>query len=517
MSLRLQPRYRQATLRSVSPPTTLPQAFLRVLERTPDAPFIRFEDEVYSYAAIGAHVRATAASLSAWGLAKGERVAFYLGNSPSFITAYLGVLSAGGAVVPVNARYRRGELRHTLHDSGARLVVTDGAGESELRTVLSETGNAAPVVVVGKSLTEDRRSWQSLAASGPAPHPELSAEDLAVIAYTSGTTGRAKGAVLTHGNFLSNALAVTAAWHWTASDTLLLTLPLFHMHGLGVGLHGTVVQGSSLTLHRTFDAEASYSELLTGNISVFFGVPTMYARLLEVAKKQRPLEQMRLLVSGSAPLSPHLHAEVERYLGVRILERYGMTETVMNLGNPYLGERRPGSVGVPFPGVNVRIAEVGTDTPLAAGRQGEVQLRGPNICQGYWQRPEATRAAWTADGWFKTGDLGYTGADGYIYLSGRAGDLIITGGFNVYPREVEDLLIQLSGVREVAVVGLPDADLGERVVAAIVGEVNPGAVLEHCARHLAGFKKPKEIHRVPSLPRNALGKVQKHVLREQLG
>ena len=497
-------------------PTSLPDALLRAAESTPDKAFIHFEGRSYSYAAIQGQVAFIAGTLATYGLAKGERVALYLENSPAFVTTYLGVLWCGGAVVPVNTRYREDELRHMLTDSGARLVVTDTAGKVEIDKVKDDAPAVEKTVALTQGTSLDRTAWTTLTEPQPLftePYP-LTHDDLAVIGYTSGTTGHSRGAMLTHGNFLSNSAAVTRAWRWTSDDHLLLVLPLFHMHGLGVGLHGTLLQGATLTLRSKFDAEDVYQTLLAGEVTMFFGVPTLYQRLLNVAKTKDEKPNVRLLVSGSAPLSAQTYKEVEAYLGLGILERYGMTETVMIAGNPF-EKRRPGTVGVPFDGVELRIAGEQNEA-LPTGETGEVQLRGPSITKGYWQQSEATEAAWTSDGWFKTGDLGFLDEDGYLTLNGRARDLIISGGFNVYPREVEEVLCAFEGVEEVAVLGLPHDDLGEQVVAAIVGEADEAVLLEHAKAHIASFKKPKKIYHVDELPRNALGKVQKHLLKEQL-
>ena len=498
-------------------PQSLPHAFLEVAKASPDKPFIHFEGRVYIYEEVHAQVSAAAGSLRAWGLKRGDRVALYLGNSPSFLVAYLGVLFAGGVVVPVNTRYRAGEVRHMLGDSGARLVLTDAAGRGEVEKARGDT--SVKFMVLGENLEEAAAVWRGLASSETLAEPLASRDDLAIIGYTSGTTGRSKGATLSHHNFLANSAAVTRAWGWTADDHLLLVLPLFHMHGLGVGLHGTLLRGSTLTLKRTFEAAEVLDEF-RGNVTMFFGVPTMYTRLLEEARKSAEARtkppKLRLLVSGSAPLSPHTLLEVERTFGLRILERYGMTETVMNLGNPLSGERRAGSVGVPFEGVEVRVADQKSNVPLEQGETGEIQLRGPNITKGYWRNPEATAAAFTPDGWFRTGDLGHVDEDGYYTLSGRAEELIISGGFNVYPRELEELILTFPGVTEVAVVGLPDEKWGEKVVAVLVGSVDPAAVQAFCKERLADFKKPREVVLAKRLPRNALGKVQKHKVLEAL-
>jgi malonyl-CoA/methylmalonyl-CoA synthetase len=495
-------------------PASLPHAFQDAARRHPDKPLLTFEGNWTSYGEMLEHVRDIAGTLASFGLVKGERVGLYLENSPSFVSAYLGVLWAGGVIVPINTRYRRGELSHMLRDAEPRLVLTDAAGAEELAAVAGDV----PRLALTGDMHHDRDRWRTLALQAAplvTPHP-LGLGDLAMIAYTSGTTGKSKGAMLTHGNFLHNSAAVTQAWRWRPEDVLILALPLFHMHGLGVGLHGTLLQGSSLHLLRRFDAEAVFGAMLGADTTMFFGVPTMYHRLLEVARRRPETPDMRLLVSGSAPLAPQTHREVEEVFGQRILERYGMTETVMNLGNPYDGERRPGTVGMPFPGVEVRIADPATDRPVPPGEVGEIQVRGPNVMRGYWRDPEATARAFTEDGYFRTGDLGFTDAEGYTTLSGRAKDLIISGGFNVYPREVEDVIAEVPGVQEVAVLGVSDPDLGEKVVAVVVGDAADAAILEHCRARVADFKKPRAILRVPTLPRNAMGKVQKHLLAEEL-
>jgi malonyl-CoA/methylmalonyl-CoA synthetase len=344
----------------------------------------------------------------------------------------------------------------------------------------------------------------------------------AVIGYTSGTTGRAKGALLLHSNLMANITAITTAWRWTPEDRLLLTLPLFHTHGLMVGLHGTLFMGASVVLRRKFDAGDALAALDDDPaISLFFGVPTMYGRLVAEAQQHGvPRRRPRLFVSGSAPLSPHLFTEFEQAFGQRILERYGMTETGMNLTNPYDGERRAGTVGGPFPGQEARIVDVSARSPLPPGEIGEIEVRGPHVFAGYINRPDATAEAFDADGWFKTGDLGWVSEDGYFTITGRARELIISGGYNIYPREVEDVLGAHPAVAEVAVLGAPDADMGEQVVAVVVpkaGEAPPAEdLIAFCRERLASYKKPRRVVFVEALPRNALGKVQKHLLSAQI-
>jgi len=512
-------------------PDSLPHVLADAAARHPARHLLSFEGRRHSYGAFAAQVAAAATALVAWGLRPGDRVALYLGNTPSYLVAYLAALWCGAAVVPANTRYREAELRHMLHDAAVRLVVTDADGGPVVAAARTMASSVDAVVTLTGAVDEDQRVWADLGPSRDAPRPPVIAarhDALALIAYTSGTTGRSKGAMLTHDNLLANARAVGRAWRWAAEDHLLLTLPLFHIHGLGVGFHGTLAHGAALTLHRRFEAAAVLAALVDGPATLFFGVPTMYGRLLHEAD-DRPTElgALRLLVSGSAPLAADTLERVERVFGQRILERYGMTETVMLTGNPYDGPRKAGTVGVPFEGVELRVAAVapgdGQDDATGATDRGvgEVQVRGPSVTSGYWNDADATAAAFTPDGWFRTGDLGVLDADGYLTLSGRARELIISGGLNVYPREVEEAIASLAGVHEVAVVGLPDPDLGERVAAAIVvapegPQVDAGAVTEHCRRQLAGFKAPRTIAFVEGLPRNAMGKLLRHVLRERL-
>ena len=516
-------------------PESIIQAFLNACDRPPDKAFIFFEDQVYVSAQLRAQAPRWGGRLLACGLKRGARVALFLANSPAFVSAYLGIPLAGGVVVLVNTQYRQIELRHILNDSGARVCITDGERLTELAKVTREAPTLEAIVLTG-SKAEGGKARVSIPILHPSsfilhpsssiPHPSSvslpPSGAVALIGYTSGTTGRSKGAMLTHANLAANSWAVTTAWHWTEADRLLLTLPLFHVHGLGVGLNGTFFTGGTVDLRRRFDAAEVYDALLQGEVTMFFGVPTMYTRLIaEAHKRSAQPKPIRLYVSGSAPLSVQTFQEFEQLFGVRILERYGMTETVMNLTNPYDGERRPGTVGQPFPGQEARIVDVKTRQTIDDERPGEIQVRGPNVFKGYWQNPAATAEAFDSDGWFNTGDLGWRSADGYFTISGRARELIITGGYNVYPREVEEVLLTHPGVAEAAVIGLPDPDFGEQVAAAIVRAAShPGLAAEEvvdlCREQLAGYKKPRRVFFVEALPRNALGKVQKHILREQL-
>ena len=490
------------------------EAFVGHAERTPERACLLFEGDWWSYGRLLERAEGFAAALGGRGISKGERVALFLGNSPDFLAVYLGTHLAGAVVVPVNTAYRRTELRHIFEDAGVRLCLTDGERRPELERVREDLPELQTVVEVG----EDLEGF--IDGAGPWERALPEGDDLATVAYTSGTTGRSKGAMLLHRNLVANVRAVCEAWRWGPKDRLLLTLPLFHTHGLNVGAHGTLFTGASAELCRRFDADRVYDALLAGETTMFFGVPTMYTRLLREARsRDRRPDPLRLYVAGSAPLSPGAFREFEEVFGERILERYGMTETGMNLTNPYDGERRPGTVGGPFPGQEARVVGVKSREPLGPEEVGEIEVRGPHVFAGYWRRPDATQESLGADGWFRTGDLGSVSGDGYYTITGRAKELIISGGFNVYPREVEEVLEGCPGVAEVAVVGLPDEEYGERVAAAVVRD-DPGLeaarVMEFCREDLAGFKRPREVVFVDRLPRNALGKVQKHLVREGL-
>ncbi len=495
-------------------PVSIVEAFLRNAARTPEKTCIAFEGRTYTYAWLRTRAEAFATALMAWGIRRGERVALFLENRPDFLAAYLGVPLAGGVVVLINTQYRQVELRHILSDAGVRLCVTDRERSPELDRVRADLPGLESIIDVDAKL-------DAFLASGWDYSPNLPLrDDLAVIAYTSGTTGQSKGAMLLHRNMIANITALREAWRWTADDHLLLALPLFHAHGLMVGAHGTLTAGGTMTLHRHFAAPAIYHALCMEPVTMFFGVPTMYIRLLAEAathaERPRPL---RLFVSGSAPLAPQIFAEWEHLTGQVILERYGMTETIMNTTNPYDGERRPGTVGLPFPRQEARVVAVRTRKPLPDGETGEIEVRGPHVFAGYWQRPDATAEAIDADGWFASGDLGHRSTDGYYTISGRAKELIISGGYNIYPREVEEVLAQCPGVAEVAVVGLPDAEFGEQVAAAVVRDdpaLTVDTLIAFCRDQLASYKKPRTVHFVDALPRNALGKVQKHLVRERI-
>lgn len=422
---------------------------------------------------------AAAGWLAALGVRPGDRVLLSGAPSAELVSAYLAVLRLGGTVVPANTGYTDRELAHIVAEVRPAAALLDRPRELPGVSVVSTVD--IPVA----------------AAAEPPELDRAAEDDPALIGFTSGTTGAPKGATLSHRNLHSGAAAVVQAWRWTGDDRLVCALPLFHIHGLGVALNGSLLAGGSLVLLPRFEVAAVTNAIGAHRGTLFFGVPTMYARLAGSVRLPE-LAALRLAVSGSAPLPAELYRAVAAGCGQRVLERYGMTETMMLTSNPYDGERRPGTVGLPLPGVSVRLAP----------EDGVVEVRGPNVFAGYWQRPQATAAAFTTDGWFRTGDIGELSADGYLSLVGRASELIITGGLNVYPREVEDVLRGHPAVRDVAVVGLPDPEWGEVVTAYCVGDPVPEQQLTaYCADKLAAFKRPRRWRWLADLPRNAMGKV----------
>jgi malonyl-CoA/methylmalonyl-CoA synthetase len=443
------------------------------------------------YGALDAATRRAAGRLHAAGLRAGDRVLVSAEASLDLVVAHVACLRLGLAVVPANTAYRAAELAHLVGDAQPRAAIADDPARAEAL----RAADPALLILTPELALPDAEAPPLDAAPPGAP---------ALIGYTSGTTGRPKGAVLSHANLLASVESLRLAWRWTPDDRLVLALPLFHMHGLGVGLHGTLHAGASVVLLPDFDPDAVARAILRWDATLFFGVPTMYHRIVAVGNAG-VLAELRLCVSGSAALPADLHAAFERACGQRILERYGMTETAMLVSNPVDGERRPGTVGLPLPGVEVRLA----------GEPAQIEVRGPNVFAGYWQRPEANAEVFTADGWFRTGDLGELDAAGYLRITGRAKELIISGGYNVYPREVEDALRAHPAIADAAVVGTPSPEWGEVVTAYLEGPAPPDVaeLRRFLADRLAPYKQPRLVHAVKELPRNALGKVQKHRLR----
>lgn len=452
------------------------------------------------------------AALERLGVERGERVMVKTENSPAFVFTYLAVLASGAVFVPMNSGYTAAEVALLIEDADPVLLI-----HAANTAVPPEASSGR---VARATLNPDGSgSLPDLAASLA---PDLSVEpvssaDLAAILFTSGTTGRPKGAMLTHGNLASNVEALFETWRFSNQDRILHSLPLFHAHGLFVALHLGLYSAATLHMLPRFDADRVIDQL--ADVTVFMGVPTFYTRLLDNPSFDRQAtDDIRLFVSGSAPLLPSVFAAFEERTGHRILERYGMTETVMITSNPYDQKGRvAGSVGYPLPGVSVRIVDA-KGAELTVGEIGEIEIKGPNLCAGYWRRPDATAEAFLPDGFFRTGDTGFKDETGRITISGRSKDLIISGGYNVYPAEIEMLLADAPGVQDVAVFGVPHPDFGEAVMAAITtsGGVFDMAVLQALvAEKLARFKQPKVVHVLSQFPRNAMGKILKNELRDR--
>ncbi len=450
------------------------------------------------------------------GVQPGDRVAVQVEKTPENFLLYLAALRAGAVYLPLNTAYTLAELDYFIGDAEPALVVCDPSKRAGIGEIAARRG----VRAVETLDADGQGSLSAAAARAPADFADVARAhgDLAAILYTSGTTGRSKGAMLTHRNLSSNAETLCEYWRFTAADVLLHALPIYHTHGLFVAGNTVMLAGGSMIFLPKFDADEVMR--LLPHATAMMGVPTFYTRLLKHPGLTREAcAHMRLFTSGSAPLLAETHTGFRRRTGHAILERYGMTETNMNTSNPYDGERVAGTVGFPLPGVELRIADPETGRVLAQGEIGGIEVRGPNVFTGYWRMPDKTRAEFRADGFFITGDVGQIDARGYVHIVGRAKDLIITGGFNVYPKEIESEIDALPGVAESAVIGCPHPDFGEGVTAVVV--CKPGAALSEKAviaeleRRLAKFKLPKRVLFVDDLPRNTMGKVQKNVLREQ--
>jgi malonyl-CoA/methylmalonyl-CoA synthetase len=458
-----------------------------------------------------------AEALTDVGVQPGDRVSVQVQKSPENLCLYLACLRAGFVFHPLNMGYKRAELEYFIANAEPSVVICDGRNEG----ILGEIARSNGVEHVLTMNADGHGSLLDAAVDEPAEFASLhrSKDDLAALLYSSGTTGIPKGAMLTHGNLLANTEALVAAWGFTDKDRLLHALPVFHVHGLFVGIGCVLLSGASMCWLQTFDARKVMSYL--EHCSVMMGVPTYYTRLLAEPAFDRSLcRNVRLFISGSAPLLTDTFDEFEARTGQRILERYGMTETNMNTSNPLEGDRKPGTVGPALPGIAIRVVD-DHGTTLASGEVGNLEVKGPNVFIGYWRLQEKTQEDFAPDGYFKTGDMASLDEDGYVSIVGRAKDVVITGGLNVYPKEIELFIDELPGVKESAVIGVPHADFGEAVVAVVVPmderHSEEQDVIRACKAALADFKVPKRVIFVDELPRNTMAKVQKKALRESYG
>ncbi|MCH2619971.1 MAG: AMP-binding protein [Acidimicrobiales bacterium] len=471
---------------------TLVGAWKKTLEKNPEKTLFSFNGEKINRATFFDQTSQTASALVNHGLTHGDRVIISGETSLDLVIAHVACLRLGLILVPVNGSYSEAELSFLIKDAAPSAALVDNQEWHELLSSMDPD-----LFISSTSLKIE---------SGPIPDLDFSKpEDPALIAYTSGTTGKPKGAVHTQRTLLAGALSVATAWEWTESDSLLLCLPLFHIHGMGIGLHGTLLVGGSAVLQEGFDHDSIFSAITENGCSMFFGVPTMYNRLLE-DERVTQLSSLRLCVSGSAPLSADLHKQLKER-GVDVLERYGTTETMLTISNPFLGERRAGSVGLPLPGVEIKIEQ----------DSGEILVRGESVFREYWSKQEETESCFK-NGWFKTGDIAKIGDDGYISINGRIKELIITGGLNVYPQEVDDVLQLHPDIAEVAVSGVESQEWGEEVVAWVVMKEGVDSLdldefRKFASKNLASYKLPKRLVFVKELPRNALGKVLRHELK----
>ena len=488
----------------------------------PDKTALEFIDpplQRLTYAELDQFVWHTMGYLQSRGLQPGDRVALQLTKSLEFILLHLATIRLGAITLPLNLAYPPDELEYFLSDSGTKLFFALESSREKIQFLLPRLPELQEAVFLNPDQPEQFSSlltnYQSLVPDSAISSPS----NTAVIIYTSGTTGRPKGAEITHGNLASNLQSLYEAWGWTPDDVLLHVLPIFHVHGLFVALHGALHAGATTLLMREFNAYRTLQMLAGGECTVFMAVPTIHQRLLDVpGASQFDLSRVRLITSGSDRLPDEVFTGFQNTFGYTLLERYGMTETGMNCSNPLRGERRLGSVGLPLSGVEVRVVNPENHQPVPHGEIGEVQLRGPNVFKGYWKQPQKTTESFTADGWFRTGDLGFREPDGYLTLCGRSKDLIISGGLNIYPPEVERVLAEHPAVAACAVIGCADREWGERVTAVIVlnpdQSVSAAELIAFCRERLAPYKSPKSIVFKDELPRNAMGKVQKAELRK---
>ena len=493
------------------------ELFKQTALRLPDKVAIEFEEQRVTFNELQLNSNKVANALNGIGIIKGDRVAHYLPNCLELVYSLMGNFRNGSITVPMNIGFKEQEIHHILHDSGAKAIITDVERLPIVKNVMEKLPELKTILLVdGK---EEFHNFLEITktASDKEPSIVIKDEDHSIIFYTSGTTGKPKGAALNQINVTSNVKALAQAWKWAEDDVFLLTLPLYHIHGIGVALCGSLYVGNFTILRKKFVAEDVLETIQKRKVSLFMGVPTMYFKLLEVEGLEKyDTASMRLFVSGSAPLSRELFSRLKKAFGHEVLERAGMSESMMNFSNPYNDERIPGSVGPCLPGVKARIVDAAfNDVPV--GTEGEILIKGPNVFSGYWNKPSYNKQVFR-DGWFVTGDVGKLDEKNYVYIIGRSKDVIKSGGINIYPREIEDVVESMPQVKECAVVGIPDKEFGESVKAYVV--LNPGArlkddeVVAFCREKLASFKKPKFVEFIDAIPKNTMGKMLKEELRK---
>ncbi|NHV59865.1 MAG: long-chain-fatty-acid--CoA ligase [Candidatus Verstraetearchaeota archaeon] len=501
------------------PKMPLDQILSKSAENFGEKAAIVWNDKEYSFKDLDSMSNKFAHALLEKGLTKGDRVCIFMQNSPEFVVSHFGIIKAGCITVPLNVMYRKRELVHMVNDSGATVMVTSEGNLPYVLEVRNDLKSLREIIVTSSNVPEGCLSFYRLLENGVDKPTDVrnADDDVAVICYTSGTTGSAKGAMITHSNFISNISTLSQLWELTDRDKLMMALPMFHVHGLGIAVHGMVYCGYTMVLLERFDAKKVMEGIEKYKCTVFMGVPTMYIKLLELDDCKYDLSSMRLWTVGSAPMPVDAMEKFKERYGFELLERYGMTETaVVIASNPLKGKRKPGSVGLPIPGVEVKIVD-DEDNPLPVNEVGEIVVRGPNVMKGYWNRPQETEEAFR-NGWFHTGDLGKIDEEGYLHIVGRKKEMIISGGFKVFPREVEEVLHTHPKVKEVAVVGIPDPVRGESVKAYIVLKDGTTATEkeldEYCRSNLAAFKVPRIYEFVSSIPRTPSGKILNRLLSQ---
>ena len=502
---------------------TLVSSFSKTFQNYANKVGIEFNGRKVTFGAINRNANKVANALGNIFVNKPDRVALFLANNLELIYFFTGILKNGSIVVPMNTYFKEEEAKYMLNNSGAKVILTDNERLPIIRNILKELKELKYIITTNSNKNSAKVNSIEFIdfnefikdASDKEPDIGVADEDGSVMFYTSGTTGKCKGALLSHKNMESDLKALKQTWYLTDKDKLILTLPLYHIHGLGVALCSSFYNGYSVVLRKKFDAEEVLKLIQEKQCTLFMGVPTMYIKILEV-KEKYDISSMRLFISGSAPLSAETFKEFKETFGHEVLERAGMSETNMNFSNPYHGKRRPGTVGLPLPGVQVKIVD-NNFNPVNNGKEGEILLKGPNVFKGYWNDEEKTKESFH-DGWFITGDIGKIGVDGYVTFLGRSKDLIISGGLNIYPVEVEEVINSHPLVLESAVVGIPDKYFGEAVKAFVVLrdsiKVSEKEIISYCKQKIASYKKPKYVEFIKALPRNGMGKVQKNVLRE---
>jgi len=493
---------------------TLVSSFNKTFQNFNDRVVMEFDDKTITFSELNKIANKIANALSKISVKKGDRIALYVGNGLELIYFFMGILKNGSIVVPMNTQFKEDESKYILDNSGVKVILTDKERLPIIKKILPELKELKHVVTIDSD--EYTNFYDFIKdASDNESNVRVEDEDGSIVFYTSGTTGRSKGALLSHKNMESGLEALKQAWHLEEKDRLLLALPLYHIHGLGVALCSSFYNGYSFVLRKKFDPKETLKLIEEKKCTLFMGVPTMYIKILEV-KEKYDTSSMRLFISGSAPLSAETFKEFNDTFGHEILERAGMSETNMNFSNPYHGKRKPGTVGLPLLGIKVKIVDKNF-SEVVQGKEGDILLKGPNVFRGYWNAEEKTKESFH-DGWFITGDIGKIDEDDYITFLGRSKDLIISGGLNIYPVEVEEIINSHHSVLESAIVGVSDKYFGEAVKAFVVLRkdvmVNGSELIDYCKQKIASYKKPKYIEFIEALPKNSMGKVQKNVLRE---